>query len=139
MMAAVEDLRPFLVTGKALRASTLRKHKNSRCSRVQHSQPRAVGHDRPDIGGNSGDENRDHRRQGVRLQRLFREENGVGTAKAIVSSSPTRFFSADVENQKFELDVDIPALRIEAEYSIDGKVLLMPIRGHGDMTANVSK
>lgn len=37
------------------------------------------------------------------------------------------------------MDIDIPALRIEAEYSIDGKLLLMPIKGNGDMTANVSK
>lgn len=47
--------------------------------------------------------------------------------------------SVDVENQVYEMDIDIPALRIEAEYSMDGKLLLMPIKGNGDMTANVSK
>lgn len=46
--------------------------------------------------------------------------------------------SVDLENQKYEIHVDIPALRIEAEYHVDGKILLMPIRGHGDMVANMS-
>lgn len=48
------------------------------------------------------------------------------------------FSSADLETQKYEMDIDIPALRIEAEYHVDGKILLMPIRGHGDMVANMS-
>lgn len=56
----------------------------------------------------------------------------------LVGSLLKSFFSVDVESQKYEMDVDIPALRIEAEYHVDGKILLMPIRGHGDMVANVS-
>lgn len=47
--------------------------------------------------------------------------------------------SVDLETQKYVIHVDIPALRIEAEYHVDGKILLMPIRGHGDMVANMSR
>jgi hypothetical protein len=39
----------------------------------------------------------------------------------------------------YNLSIDIPKLRIQADYSIDGKLLLLPVKGNGNMEANVSK
>lgn len=49
------------------------------------------------------------------------------------------FLSIDLATQRYDLNVELPNLLIEAEYGVDGKVLLLPIKGSGPMTANVSK
>ncbi|XP_025834597.1 protein takeout isoform X2 [Agrilus planipennis] len=46
--------------------------------------------------------------------------------------------SVDVENQKYQLDVYLPELQIEAYYTVDGKLLLMPVKGEGPMKANIT-
>lgn len=43
-----------------------------------------------------------------------------------------------MDNQKYELDVELPLLRIQADYNVAGKLVLMPIKGEGPMQANVS-
>ena len=47
--------------------------------------------------------------------------------------------SVDLDKQVYELHIDIPKLRIEADYTVDGKLLLLPVRGNGNLEANVSK
>ncbi|KAF2887336.1 hypothetical protein ILUMI_15722 [Ignelater luminosus] len=38
----------------------------------------------------------------------------------------------------FDLDIDFPLLRIDAQYSISGKLLMMPIKGEGPVQSNVT-
>lgn len=42
----------------------------------------------------------------------------------------------DVSQLRFALDITLPHLYIEGQYEIDGRVLLLPIRGNGPMTGN---
>lgn len=42
----------------------------------------------------------------------------------------------DLENLRFNLDVSLPNIFIQGLYNIDGKVLLLPIRGQGPMNGN---
>lgn len=44
-----------------------------------------------------------------------------------------------MDTQRYDIEVELPNLGIEAEYGVDGKIILVPIRGSGPMTANVSK
>lgn len=48
-------------------------------------------------------------------------------------------FSADLDSLQFVVDVDIPKLRIEAQYHIDGKLLMVPVKGNGNLETNVSE
>lgn len=48
-------------------------------------------------------------------------------------------FSLNVDTQEYDIHIDLPNLRIEADYTVDGKLLLLPIKGSGNMVANVSK
>lgn len=50
-----------------------------------------------------------------------------------------RFYSADLDSLQFVVDVDIPKLRIEAQYHIDGKLLMVPVKGDGNLETNVSE
>ena len=42
----------------------------------------------------------------------------------------------DLSTLRFALDILLPHLYIEGTYEIDGRVLLLPIRGNGPMTGN---
>ncbi|XP_063934870.1 protein takeout-like [Zophobas morio] len=46
--------------------------------------------------------------------------------------------NVDLDKQVYELHIDIPKLRIEADYTVDGKLLLLPVRGNGNLEANVT-
>ncbi|XP_066598660.1 protein takeout [Prorops nasuta] len=45
----------------------------------------------------------------------------------------------DLEEQKFAVDIALPHLHMEGNYEIDGRVLLLPIRGSGPMSGNFSE
>lgn len=48
-------------------------------------------------------------------------------------------FSVNMETHLFTLYIDLPKLRIEAHYSVDGKLLVLPVKGDGNLEANISK
>lgn len=35
--------------------------------------------------------------------------------------------------------IDLPKIRLASEYDIDGRILLLPIKGNGDFNANISE
>jgi len=47
--------------------------------------------------------------------------------------------SADPDNFRFEFDVELPLLYTVAEYDVKGRILLIPIKGHGPLYGNWSK
>lgn len=44
-----------------------------------------------------------------------------------------------METHDITLFVDIPKLRIQAHYNVDGKLLLVPVKGDGNLETNISK
>lgn len=38
-----------------------------------------------------------------------------------------------------DLDIQIPKLKINAHYMVNGKVFMVPIKGDGDIEANISE
>ncbi|XP_017780980.1 PREDICTED: uncharacterized protein LOC108565842 [Nicrophorus vespilloides] len=44
----------------------------------------------------------------------------------------------DMENHRFEIDVLLPKLIVDAKYTLDGKLVLVPIKGNGDFHANLT-
>lgn len=49
------------------------------------------------------------------------------------------YFSFDLDTHDFTLLVDIPKLRIQSHYNVDGKILLVPVKGDGISETNISK
>ncbi|XP_012275264.1 circadian clock-controlled protein [Orussus abietinus] len=49
-----------------------------------------------------------------------------------------RRLKIDLDHLRFAVDVDLPHLYIDGQYSIDGRVLLLPIRGSGPLYGNFS-
>ncbi|KAF5296798.1 hypothetical protein FQA39_LY12316 [Lamprigera yunnana] len=49
-----------------------------------------------------------------------------------------RGMKMNLDDQYYEIDIELPLLRIEAYYNVSGKVLMMPIRGEGPLQANVT-
>lgn len=45
----------------------------------------------------------------------------------------------NLETLDCTLDIDFPELRIEADYNVDGKLLMLNIHGKGLFQANISK
>ena len=39
----------------------------------------------------------------------------------------------------FEFDLDFPMMYIEAQYDVNGRILLIPIKGNGPLRGNFSK
>ena len=46
-------------------------------------------------------------------------------------SSQQISYSMDFNTNVLRLDVEYPVVKFEFDYEIDGKILVMPIRGHG--------
>ncbi|XP_056633372.1 uncharacterized protein LOC130442972 [Diorhabda sublineata] len=49
-----------------------------------------------------------------------------------------RGLEVNLENHNFVINIDLPKLRIEAHYNVDGKLLVMPIKGDGNLEANIT-
>lgn len=49
------------------------------------------------------------------------------------SNTTVRRASLDMEQKALEFDLDIPRLRINAQYNLKGQILLLPIIGNGDV------
>ncbi|CAH1176098.1 unnamed protein product [Phaedon cochleariae] len=49
-----------------------------------------------------------------------------------------RGIDVNMDTHLFTLYIDLPKLRIEAHYNVDGKLLVLPIKGNGDLEANVT-
>ena len=49
------------------------------------------------------------------------------------------FFSIDPTIPKLNFHVSIPHLRLEGSFDVDGKIIMISFRGHGDMIADVCK
>lgn len=49
------------------------------------------------------------------------------------SNTTVRRASLDMEKKVLEFDLDIPRLRINAQYNLKGQILLLPIIGNGDV------
>ncbi|KAG5880990.1 hypothetical protein JTB14_018000 [Gonioctena quinquepunctata] len=49
-----------------------------------------------------------------------------------------RGMNVNMDTHLFTLYVDLPKLRIEAHYSVDGKLLIMPVKGNGNLEANIT-
>ncbi|KAL1490576.1 hypothetical protein ABEB36_013246 [Hypothenemus hampei] len=50
-----------------------------------------------------------------------------------------RGLSVNLDTLQFTVDVDIPKLRIEAHYHLDGKLLLVPVKGDGNLETNITE
>ncbi|KAF7282494.1 hypothetical protein GWI33_002598 [Rhynchophorus ferrugineus] len=46
--------------------------------------------------------------------------------------------SASSSFHEVNVDIDIPKLRIRSHYGVNGKILVLPIKGSGDLEANIS-
>lgn len=46
---------------------------------------------------------------------------------------------ADVDTQKYQFQVTFPHMHIHGNYSVDGKILRMIIKGHGDFDLDICK
>ncbi|XP_030766710.1 uncharacterized protein LOC115890579 [Sitophilus oryzae] len=46
--------------------------------------------------------------------------------------------SINLLNHEVIIDVEIPQLMIEAQYTLDGKILLVPVKGTGNLEANIT-
>lgn len=44
-----------------------------------------------------------------------------------------------MDTHDFTIFIDLPKLRIQAHYSVDGKILLVAVKGNGNMDTNISK
>lgn len=49
------------------------------------------------------------------------------------------YYRANFKNETFEIDINLPLLRIESKYKVNGKVLVLPIEGYGKFVGNFSK
>jgi hypothetical protein len=45
----------------------------------------------------------------------------------------------DLENLTFDMSMLTPFMRFDAEYEMEGQVLVLPLRGKGDCVMNFSK
>ncbi|GLV39161.1 uncharacterized protein CBL_06212 [Carabus blaptoides fortunei] len=78
------------------------------------------------------------------MDELISEQSGGLhiTAKNVKAYGASNYFfkdlKIDMDSQRYDIDVELPNLGIEADYGVDGKVILVPIRGSGPMTANVT-
>ncbi|XP_063224886.1 protein takeout-like [Bacillus rossius redtenbacheri] len=48
------------------------------------------------------------------------------------SNATTTYARFDLKNKVFELGMDIPEVRVEADYDLTGKILILPLVGSGD-------
>lgn len=46
--------------------------------------------------------------------------------------------SINMDTHVIDIDVDIPKLRIQAQYNVEGKLLMVPVKGGGNIEANLS-
>lgn len=68
------------------------------------------------------------------LTRLSRELGKLYKFRFSLSSLKiVLFISLDMKKQRLEFDLDIPKLRIDAQYNLKGQILLLPIVGNGDV------
>ncbi|CAG9859246.1 unnamed protein product [Phyllotreta striolata] len=49
-----------------------------------------------------------------------------------------RGMDVNLETNFFTLYIDLPRLRIEAHYGVDGKLLMLPVKGDGNLEANIT-
>ncbi|XP_050498427.1 circadian clock-controlled protein daywake-like [Diabrotica virgifera virgifera] len=49
-----------------------------------------------------------------------------------------RSMEVDMDNHHFIVNIEIPKLRIEAHYNVDGKLVVMPIKGDGHIEINIT-
>ncbi|XP_045470422.1 uncharacterized protein LOC123677769 [Harmonia axyridis] len=49
-----------------------------------------------------------------------------------------KYVNVNWDNRSMELNIDIPKLKINAHYIVNGKVLMVPIKGNGDIEANIT-
>jgi hypothetical protein len=50
-----------------------------------------------------------------------------------------KFSRFDFDNKTFEFSGIVPELILTGQYSLDGKVMLLPVQGEGDITTTISK
>ncbi|KAJ8956819.1 hypothetical protein NQ318_014233 [Aromia moschata] len=57
----------------------------------------------------------------------------------IPSLEPLRYgvSSVNLDDYVFSLSVDLPKLRIEAHYNVDGKLLVVPVKGSGNLVGTI--
>lgn len=48
------------------------------------------------------------------------------------------FLRVDIDNMFFTVQVELPNIFVEGKYEIDGKILLLPLRGSGPLKGNFS-
>lgn len=53
------------------------------------------------------------------------------------SNTTVRRATLDMEKQRLEFDLDIPKLRVDAQYNLKGQILLLPIVGNGDVAMSL--
>ncbi|KAJ8871031.1 hypothetical protein PR048_027335 [Dryococelus australis] len=61
------------------------------------------------------------------------------TKRATVASECACVHSFDLEKKHIEIALSTPELRLASQYEMDGKILVVPIRGKGDGSVNMSE
>ncbi|XP_060517815.1 circadian clock-controlled protein daywake-like [Cylas formicarius] len=80
----------------------------------------------------------------LHMKDFFAEETAGMTIKVTEVSAWgcsdyfVRGIEANMDTNQFVVDVDLPKLRIEAHYHVDGKLLMVQVRGDGDIEANIT-
>lgn len=50
-----------------------------------------------------------------------------------------RRMKADIDNQVFDMELEVPRIRILSNYTLQGQFLMIPINGSAEMTVDVSR
>nr|CAD7464096.1 unnamed protein product [Timema tahoe] len=68
------------------------------------------------------------------LDITFNDLDVYGLSKAKIVK--TNF---DLKNKKINIDLTVETLMIKSKYVVDGKILILPIKGNGDCSLNMSE
>ncbi|XP_016660196.1 protein takeout-like isoform X1 [Acyrthosiphon pisum] len=69
----------------------------------------------------------------VNFVALFTDLKGYGAKNFQMQT-----IKANFKNQSLEIDLNLPFFRIESRYEVNGKILILPIKGNGKFVGNVT-
>ncbi|CAI6350439.1 unnamed protein product [Macrosiphum euphorbiae] len=69
----------------------------------------------------------------VNFVALFTDLKGYGAKNFQMQT-----IKASFKNQSLEIDLNLPLFRIESRYEVNGKILILPIKGNGKFVGNVT-
>lgn len=80
----------------------------------------------------------------LHLEDLTTETIGINfTATDVKAYGTSEFFvrkvKAYIDKQLFEVDIDVPRLKIVSNFTMTGQFLVLPLNGSGEMDVDISK